>query len=463
MRWLDRFATIDTPGQALAYVAGAGLLGFGLAVGGNFPAAPVTILAFTAALIVILVGLTGPSWIAGVNPRIQRITELAAVMLQLGLLIVIRPELFVAPTPDLETTPYVAATVFATFIGFATIAMGRQWSVAGLALLTVVHVGMGVWVILAPADPISDVWVFQQIGADELLQGHNPYAITRYPDIYGPGSPFYAPGLVEGGFLTFGFPYPPLSLLMALPGWALFGDHRFAQLLAMAGATWLIATARPDRFALVPAVLFLFTARTFLVLERGWTDPFVVLLLATTVWLAARGSSATVLALGLTVAVKQHLLVALPLGALLLRWGWRPRWTIAWQAATTAAVISLPFVLWDVAAFVRSTIVLHLEQPFRADSMSYVAWLGQGGQPGLPVWTGFAMLVPVTALVVLRAARTPAGFAAAVAVVLLIFFLFSKQAFVHYHYLVIGCLCVAAAAIRPGSGRLVHDEFTDAG
>lgn len=447
---IDRWAATEHAGQTTWFVAAAGLLGTALAFA-SAPSHPITIALFTAALLAGLIGFVGPfdAWERAAHASTARRVGFAAVALQLGLIIAIPPEYFIPGTPGFDGTFYVVGNVMAAVIGIGLVAAHGWHGRVGLGGLSALVLAVGSWLILTTTTPLSDVWIFQQMGAEALLAGQNPYAITTYPDLYGPGSPFYAPELVEDGFLNFGFSYPPLSLLMAIPGFVLFGDHRFAQLGAMVAATWLIATARPGRLAVVPAILFLYTARTFLVLQQGWTDPFLVLLLAATVWLAVRRQAWAVLGLGLTVAVKQHMLLALPLGALLLRRATgRTAWQIGWQATAIAAAITLPFVLWDIGAFIKSTVWLHLVQPFRADSMSYVAWLGANGQPGLPLWIGFALLVPAMVLALVRAARTPAGFAAAVGVVLLVFFLFSKQSFVHYHYLVIGCLCVAAAAIQ---------------
>jgi hypothetical protein len=61
---------------------------------------------------------------------------------------------------------------------------------------------------------------------------------------------------------------------------------------------------------------------------------------------------------------------------------------------------------------------------------------------------GFALLVPVVALLLARAPRTPAGFAAAVALTLLTVFVFSKRAFANYGFCVIGALGTALAAVR---------------
>jgi len=46
----------------------------------------------------------------------------------------------------------------------------------------------------------------------------------------------------------------------------------------------------------------------------------------------------------------------------------------------------------------------------------------------------------------IRAPRSPAGFAAATAFTFILFFAFAKQAFCNYYFLVIGMLCAALAA-----------------
>jgi 4-amino-4-deoxy-L-arabinose transferase-like glycosyltransferase len=453
---LGSWAAEDSWGQSLFFFIAAALLAAAL-VFASAPGHPITIGLITAALVAALFGFVAPRmpWMLRVGERTVARAGVIALAVQFGLLLAIPPHFFLALDPSTNEIPYLVGGGMAAVIAMWLVGRtSHRGQFAGLCALLVIHLLMGIWVIHASPAPNSDVWIFQQQGSQALLHGVDPYAITTFPDLYGPGSPYYAPGLVENGHLTFGFIYPPLSLLMALPGYVVGGDHRYAQLVAMSAATLLIAYIRPGRVALIAALLLLFTPRVFLVLDQGWTDPFVVLLLAATVFLAVRSHSFTSIALGLLIAVKQTMVLALPLGALLLRSirvrDWRG---ISWQAAAVAAVVSLPLILWNVDAFLWSAVELHITQPFRADSMSYVAWLGHNGQPGLPLWLGFAMLVPAGALVLWRAARTPAGFAASTAIVLLVFFVFSKQAFVHYFYLVIGCLCCAIAAMQPTAVR----------
>ncbi len=139
--------------------------------------------------------------------------------------------------------------------------------------------------------PHIDVWVFQQNGAAELLHGRNPYAMT-FPDIYhstlAGHSAAYGTGLVLHDRLQFGFIYPPLTLLLSTLGYALTGDVRYAQVCALVLAAAFIGYLRPGRLPKLAAALLLFSPRVFFILGRAWTEPFVVLLLAVTVFIACR-------------------------------------------------------------------------------------------------------------------------------------------------------------------------------
>ena len=92
--------------------------------------------------------------------------------------------------------------------------------------------------------------------ARELLQHRNPYEMT-FPDIYHstlPGhQPVYGPGLVVNDRVQFGFPYPPVSLLLATAGYAVAGDHRYAQAVALMLAGAFAGYCHPGRFAKLAA------------------------------------------------------------------------------------------------------------------------------------------------------------------------------------------------------------------
>jgi hypothetical protein len=337
---------------------------------------------------------------------------------------------------------------------------------------------LGIWMIHSSPAPHIDVWVFQQDGAAELLRGRNPYAMT-FPDIYHSSfidfAPAYARSLIARDRVQFGFIYPPLSLLLSTIGYAVAGDHRYAPVFALVLAAAFIGYARPGRLAKLAAALLLFTPRVFFVLGRAWTEPFVLLFLAITIFLACRRyrdkpavpelrPELLGVSLGLLFAVKQYAILALPLSFLLVSPG-RPRrdWLrLLWPAILVAAIVTLPFALWNLPAFWKSTVTAQQLGPFRWDALTYLVWYGLRGhavtQPATTdLCSALAVLVAL-GLALWRAPRDPAGFAATLSLVSLAFFAFNKQAFANYYFFVIGALCCAIAACGPLEERAADTE-----
>jgi hypothetical protein len=188
-------------------------------------------------------------------------------------------------------------------------------------------------------------------------------------------------------------------------------------------------------------LLLLFTPRVFFQLEQGWTEPFMVLLLAGTVAAAnTRGSPPLA---GLLLAVKQYLILTLPLMVLL--WP-RRSWPRLAMTAGVAAAITTPFLIWDPNGFVKSVVLLQFAEPFRLDSLSYLSWMARNGygQPGL--WVTLAAAGVAIGLSIWRLPRSASGFSAGVAIVMLASFAFGKKAFCNYYFFVIAALTTAVAA-----------------
>jgi hypothetical protein len=96
----------------------------------------------------------------------------------------------------------------------------------------------------------------------------------------------------------------------------------------------------------------------------------------------------------------------------------------------------------------RSVVFFHLNQPFRADAISYQVWyyriFGRKAPPGTP----FIAVLSAIGVGLWRCASSPAGFAAAVTLVYLAFFAFNQESsFCNHYYFVIAtsCWCVATA------------------
>ena len=441
----DRWLTAS----ALALATAA--LGFATTVNHGQPNAA-AIAGLTVALVAAVVGVAAP-----VIRRVEALGErLVLVILGAGLVAQLAQFLTTWPGPFFRLNEprdrpalLVGLAAAGLLVGLCLLAPARLRRV-GFPLLLLVHVLLGIWVIRAAPNPHIDVFVFQRDASEALLRGANPYSIT-FPNIYGDATPVYGPGLVAGGRVLFGFPYPPLSLFLALPGQLLAGDVRYMHLAAMTLTAALIGYCRPGRRAVAAALLFLSASGTFGLVLWSWTEPFVVMLLAATVFAACRAPTVLPLAFGCLLAVKQYLFFTIALVPLLLPPPSRPAdWLrLLVRAGLVAALITLPLALLDPPGFFRSVVALQFGQPFRGDSLGYMAWTARAGVPLLSPWLAFAVLAPAAVLALWRLPRTPAGFAAATALLYLFFVAFNKQAMANYYVFVIGALCCAVAATLP--------------
>jgi hypothetical protein len=318
---------------------------------------------------------------------------------------------------------------------------------AALVLLVVGHVLAGAMVIRSTPAPDIDVWHFQQHSPQALLRGEDPYAV-RYRNIYGDDTSYYASAMTVDGWLTYSYPYPPLNLLLAAPArWV--GDVRWAHLAAVnLAAVVLVVAGGWSAPAVLAAAMMLLMPRSLLVIERAWTEPMVVLAMSALVLCAARAPRAMWLALGGLIAIKQYMVLALPLVLTLSR---KPRSCAPALAGAAALALGtmLPFILWNPIGFVRSVALWQLHQPFRSDALSFAVLMDQltGVRPGL--WLSVIAAAGAMGLVRRYAPRTAAGFALSLALVMVLFFATSKQAFCNYYFFVMACLCAAVAVSNP--------------
>ena len=318
---------------------------------------------------------------------------------------------------------------------------------------------LGVWMIRATPDPYIDVVEVHREALEALLQHRDPYRIS-FANIYenAESKKFYNPEAVIGGRLAQAYPYPPPSLLFAVPGHVLFGDYRYSELALLLAAAALIAFAYGTMPAMLAATLLLTTPRVWFVIEEGWTEPVGIFLLVLTVVLMRRLPIAAGWAAGMLAMTKQYFGV---LGLAILRlmfirpkqWPW-----ISFGVIFAAAAVTLPFALWHPNAFMRNVIWLQTREPFRIDSLSYLAWAAVHGMgQGSFVWAIGAGVVAAV-VTTLSTRNTPEGFAASVSLTTFAFFALGSKAFCNYYFFVIGALCCAIAAFPLASARQpVHD------
>ena len=336
--------------------------------------------------------------------------------------------------------------VLGTIAGLCFI-VPRTQHARGLACAALVSCFLGWWVLRSAPVPGIDVLIFQRDAAAALLRGVSPYSI-EFRDPYPPEASalYYGAGVSVNGVLKFGYPYMPLTLLLTLPGY-LLGDVRYASLFAIVASACLIGFARPSWSSTLAALLLLLSPAVPTMILNGWNDSFLVLFVALAWFCQCRKPAAVPFVIGLLFATKQYLIVAVPLVLLLIEKPWTaPKlWSFCWKAASAGSLVTLPFVMWDAHGFLASVVSLQGRQPFRHDALSYVALLNPanpGGWLALP----FALAFGTSVLFAFSIKLRRASFAVALALTMLPFFAFNKQAFLNYYFLVLGCLCCAISS-----------------
>lgn len=308
-------------------------------------------------------------------------------------------------------------------------------------IVLALYVLIGGWLLSGWKPPSIDVWHFQQDAAGYLLARENPYA-SEYRNHGDPQ--FYGPDMVKNGKVQ-SFPYPPLSLLLALPGY-LEGDVRWSLLVATAAAAgFMVATGRrlglpPGHPAEIAAAAILFHPRALFVLQMSWTDPFLFLAICVSAWtIAGRRQTLSGFALAAAATVKQY-------GVLWILPAWstgKLDWRKMIPGAVAAGVVMLPFVLWDPKAFWRGNVYFQISGPFRPDSLTVLSavYLITGAR--LSSALGFIAAILMTWLMLRRPTKDLAGAVLGEAAILLAFFAFNKVGDINYYWLINAVLALA--------------------
>lgn len=454
---LERLAQSSTQDRWLsapAFALGALVLGYGLQQSnGTLHPAALTALSLTIAF--ALAGLLSPSfqWIE----RQRRVPLLLVAGVgfsyQMAIAFTTAPGIYLhGPQADFITHHYWAAAV-AVLSGVAICAPDKWLRRVVMPLVLIAHFALGLWLLRASPNPHIDVFVWHREAFEALFKGQNPWAMDL-PNIYR-DTRWYAPGLADAQTVFTGFPYPPLSMALALPGHLVANDYRYANLAALTAAGTLMTYARAGRLGAIAALIFLFSPRHLFVLEQGWTEANVIFMVAVTVFVACRWPKALPYTLGLMLAIKQYMVFMLPVSFFLMPKAeqppqWKAFGIFCAKAVGVAALVTLPGFLWSPEAFFRSVVAFQAKQPFRPDALSYIsATMDSAQQPTLPLSLNFIVVLVALGLALWRAPRTPAGFAAATSLVVLLFFAFAKQAFCNYYFVAVGTLCIALAALQP--------------
>lgn len=323
----------------------------------------------------------------------------------------------------------------------------RLW----LPLLTVIaaFLVLALYAVRVTPAEQTDVYLFQRDAAAAFVHGTDPYTIT-HQDIFGEQSSYFYPrGLYSNGRVHIGFAYPPLALLMILPGY-LLGDLRYSGIAALVISVLLLVRIRMDKFVLLVIAILLLSPTTFYVLSRGFSEPLMLLTLALTLYAADRRSRWLFLALAAFLSSKQYSLLALPFAFVLIpNCDWKQYARLLMLALGTSLILCAPFAIWNFRHFWNDLVVLSFIVPFRPESLSFSVLAAKLRWGPLPPALPIVAVLSACFWCLAKARREPSMFACCFAFLFLVLLALHKQAFVNYYFLVVGAMLQAAIAAKP--------------
>jgi len=408
------------------------------------------------ALGIIVVALVVLAWRFIGSPRKEHAPEsrvgLIARLLVVGLVALQVAALFdrkVVPDPHGSTTLVRAAEIGACLLLLSYVPfLGarretrrmRDARFIGFALLVVVA---GACTIHATPGPTIDVWTIQMRGAEALLHGENPYVTATVEDT-DPENAFVVP-----------YVYPPTAIYVGAICLALGRDVRWAMLVAMVvtgfALRWISRSKLPSIFEDAPALFYWLTPLLVFVLECSWLDPLQVMLI--TVGLAAHVGKrpiASAIVFGIAASSKQSMFWLVPLVMFVL--GQKLREWIVMGIAALAPL--LPFMILDLERLKFCLFDFMSALPPRSDALDvWVFFKRTFGLP-FPAASGFVLAALAVAFALFRMRRSIDGFARAVVITYLVFFLFNRWAFANYYFLLTGLSALAAAATLAASPKM---------
>jgi len=179
-----------------------------------------------AALAYVTVGMLACIWgLQSKALRLRWIVPWAVLLYEIQALLNSLPTVDRADWTAFHLAIWTAAALGIAACGLRNLRARRVAMIAAVAGVFI----CGVLLLRSGHRPSVDVWDLHQQASKALWSGSNPYKI-RTRDIYAPeySRKFYGPGMSLGGYLTVGFPYPPISLFLSSLGYLAAGDYRYA-------------------------------------------------------------------------------------------------------------------------------------------------------------------------------------------------------------------------------------------
>lgn len=223
-------------------------------------------------------------------------------------------------------------------------------------------------------NPNIDVYTWMTEGTDFFLSGANPYE-AHFSDM---GTKAYGYDPV--------FAYFPGTLFFLIPFRILRIDIRFASVIADLLISFcfykILSFLKIKKEQALMFSLYIYTLPcSFFVIEKSWTEPFVLLsyLVSFYLILASRKNLANV-SLGFLLSIKQYCVFLVPFLWVLNLKKTKKYWASPFfLTSLTFTLIVLPFFLWNKDRFTYSTHTVFTQLYLRKDSLTFLPTLKEWG------------------------------------------------------------------------------------
>ncbi len=260
-------------------------------------------------------------------------------------------------------------------VSFAAWRGGPRTKAVLLLLLAAVFVYRAQYAVRSISENQFDVIFFHHEGYRHFLNGLDPYApaLPLYID-QETARKIYPPERLTATSILVGYAYPPLTFLLGLPSFALFGDFRFLGVFAVLLVAFLLNRVSPDPDGWLLAAIVLTNPFGIQVVSFGWVETSLVTLLLLFLLCWRRWPKQSAWLFGLFISSKQTMLFWIPLGLVLLFTRF-PRWhdRLVWLGKSAVAGL-LPLLafslIWSPWTIYDSAVVFIALTPLRSDSLS---------------------------------------------------------------------------------------------
>lgn len=286
---------------------------------------------------------------------------------------------------------------------------------------------------IATPNPHIDVWVYAMKGADLLLKGVNPYS-AYYPDLY------------DGRYeLTNGFCYWPTATFMFTASKFLLKEVRWilvlAHILSLFGLYKYTENSKVLSSRLLILIIWTAFPVSLFILEQSWVDGLIIPLIVFSLYALKEGRIFLAgLLLGLMCMTKQYMVFYCVLTFFYVFKARGLKDSIKYTLTTVASalIIAAPFLVWDADTFLQKSVYDLLKLGHREDALSWISYFSRFYSfyiPGSVTGPLYILVTSVFSYFVFKRGDIRSLLIGLTSTFLFVF-LFGKQAFCNYYYLI---------------------------